>query len=364
MKYINKEISKHILMIGVYAGPSAKGGMASVILEYKKYFENLQYIYSWIDSKKIIKLFVFIRALMIFFFQMLFNKNIKIVHIHSSIGASFKRKSVFVKLSHVFGKKIILHIHGGGFPQYYNTSTASKQNYINTILKIPDRLAVISEYPWKTWFQEIGIHDDKIIVLNNPIETPQKSLRARSDATLLRCLFLGKLVKEKGIYDLLNTISQHKSELSQIMKLKICGFYHEDLLCNTIHELSLNDFVSFEGYTRGMEKVELLNWANILFLPSYFEAQSVSILEGMSYGLAVLASNVGGIPSIVKDGVNGLLFEPGNQIAIWESIKKLIDHPMLITELGHNGSRMVSEYYPNKAMTKLKNTYKELLYEK
>lgn len=365
MEYINKDISEKVLMVGVYAGPSAKGGMASVVHAYQKYFYKLNYIYSWKDSNKIIKLLVFVRAIILFLFQMLFNKDIKIVHIHATVGSSFKRKSVFVKLAHKLKKKIILHIHGGGFPDFYDLSTDSKQKSIINILNAANKIAVVSEYPWIKWFQEIGVIEDKLVVLNNTIEYPKFQFTKDSSSDIpLRFLYMGKLTEEKGVYDLLEVVSEHKEELENILIFKVGGFYQEDRFCSAIVDLELNNLVSFEGYVKGEKKIELLNWANVLLQPSYFEAISISILEGMSYGLAILATNVGGIPSIVKDGVNGLLFEPGNKIAIWESIKKLKSSPRLISELGNHGSNMVSEYYPNFTMNKLNSTYKDLLYEK
>ena len=363
MVYIDKDISEKVLMVGVFAGQSAKGGMASVVIEYKKYFHSLNYIYSWIDSNKLIKLLVFIRALVLFFIQMLLNRKIKIVHIHTTVGSSFKRKTLFVKLSCIFRKKIILHIHGGAFPDFYNSSSATKQKSIISVLNRANKIAVVSEYPWKKWFQEIGVPNYKIVVLNTTIEYPTL-LPECSDSTPLRFLFMGKLVSEKGIYDLLEVISEHRDELQQIMTFKVGGFYHEEKFCGSIIDLELSNLVSFEGYVKGEKKIELLNWANVLLLPSYFEALPVSILEGMSYRLAILATDVGGIPSIVKHGVNGFLFEPGNKTEIWKSIKKLIESKNLISEFGHNSARMVSEFYPDNTMTKLNKVYKQILYEK
>ena len=115
-------------------------------------------------------------------------------------------------------KKIILHIHGGGFPDFYDLSTDSKQKSIINILNAANKIAVVSEYPWRKWFLEIGVIEDKLVVLNNTIEYPKFQLTNNSSRDIpLRFLYMGKLTEEKGVYDLLEVVSEHKEELENII---------------------------------------------------------------------------------------------------------------------------------------------------
>lgn len=75
--------------------------------------------------------------------------------------------------------------------------------------------------------------------------------------------------------------------------------------------VNMNHF-KFLGWIEGEEKKEWLERAKVFFLPSYSEAMPMSILEAMGYGLPVVASNVGGIPSIVRNNINGFTFIPGD----------------------------------------------------
>lgn len=360
MVLLGKDITSRVLIVGVDASEEAKGGMASVIQSYKKYFETLNYVCSWKDKSMPIKLIVFIEAIIIFLWKLTTNRKIKIVHIHATVDSSFKRKSLFIKIAKLYNKKIILHMHGGAFPDYFESQADSKKKAIVKILNSTNRIAVIIDKPWLEWFNTIGVPEEKTVVLKNTIEIPYKKNGPRYSSKL-RMIYMGKLIKEKGIYDLLEVLKEHKDEVAEKAEVRIAGFFEEEKLIKTIKDYGINNIVSFEGFLSGNDKIDLLNWGEVLLQPSHFEAQSISILEGMSYGLAILASNVGGIPSIVKNNVNGLLFSPGNKDEIWSAIRESLDNPSRIRGYGDKGAQMVKEYFPEATMFKLRREYINLL---
>ena len=108
-KLIPNDLSKKILMVGIKR--DAPGGMAAVVKIYDTYFENMQYITTWTLSSQWVKAYYALISIIKFFFILLFNPQIKIVHIQGAANASFERKAIFIKLSSLFKKKIIYHMH-------------------------------------------------------------------------------------------------------------------------------------------------------------------------------------------------------------------------------------------------------------
>ena len=84
---------------------------------------------------------------------------------------------------------------------------------------------------------------------------------------------------------------------------------------------------------------------DVAVLPSYREAQGLVILEAMALARPVVASNVGGIPEMIEDGVTGLLVPPRDPAALADAIVRLLtDHPLADT-LARNGHRLVRERF-------------------
>ncbi|CAG37939.1 glycosyltransferase family 4 protein [Desulfotalea psychrophila] len=357
---INKKLSNKVLMIGVNYKKNAKGGMASVIQNYDKIFEHLQYITTWADSNLLYKILIFIKAYVCLFFILVFRKKIKILHFHSASNSSFKRISLLIKLGNLFNKKIIIHIHGGGFIEFYNSSR-NKCNILRA-LNSCHRLIVLSNN-WQNWFVSLGIDETKIYVLNNIINYPVLDNKTHIYAPKIRLLFLGNIIKQKGIFDLVQTIIENKSKYKDIVSLKIGGDKEIYKLNNIIKNNHIQNIIQYKGWVTGTKKINLLNWCNIFILPSYMEAMPISILEAMSYNCCIIATKVGGIPDIVIPHKNGLLIAPQSKNKIEMAIDFFINNPELIDKYGQTSKEIIKNYYPDIVINKLKNIYYDLLKE-
>jgi glycosyltransferase involved in cell wall biosynthesis len=104
-----------------------------------------------------------------------------------------------------------------------------------------------------------------------------------------------------------------------------------------VASLGISDRVVFTGRREDMPAVTAA--LDVAVLPSYREAQGLSVLEAMALSRPVVASNVGGIPEMIDDGVSGLLVPPGDCDALAGAIVRLLsDHPYadMIAKRGHN----------------------------
>ena len=99
------------------------------------------------------------------------------------------------------------------------------------------------------------------------------------------------------------------------------------------------------GWVSGEEKEKYLKECDIFVLPSYFEGQSVAILEAMAYSCAIAASNVGGIPQMIVNGETGVLFQPMSEEALEEGLLKLLSDKAYCQKLGENARNKVEKEF-------------------
>ncbi len=355
MNKVETDLISQVLMIGV--DQNTPGGMAAVVKTYGIYYKRMKYISTWRVGNYFVKSMVALRAIIITFIYLLCDKKIKIIHIHVAANASFYRKSIFIKLGKFFKKKVILHVHAADFVDFFDAS--KDQNRIINTISICDKLVVLSK-SWKEYFESIGISKSKIEILNNIIPPPIK-LDIEPDNDHFKLLFLGEIGKRKGVYDILEVLKKDKNYYSDKLILKIGGNLEEEKLVQTIKQFELGDFVKFEGWVRGTKKVECLNWADVVMLPSYNEGLPIAILESMSYGLPVISTNVGGIPEILFNHRNGILIKPGHQDELESSIRFFIENREKVNEYGVIARETIKEFLAETVIKKLNQLYISLI---
>lgn len=349
------EISQQVIMVGVKR--DTPGGMAAVINSYYQYIDKLQYITSWKLASMPVKAWYALSSIVQFTLALLFNRNIKIVHIQGAANASFSRKAVFVNIARFFGKKVIMHQHACDFVEYYDNH--KDKAWITRTINNCDRLIVLSQW-WKEYFTSIGVAAEKIVILNNIVTPPQQPVNRNTDGKI-RLLFLGEIGKRKGIYDLLTAIANEREFFAQHIELRIGGNLEEEKLQAFIRDHNLSDFVTFMGWVSGDKKRECLEWAHIYILPSYNEGLPIGILEAMSYRMPIISTPVGGIPEVVKQHYNGILVQPGNHRDISNALHYFIANPQHIAQYGEVSYTMAQPYFPESVMGSLCKVYSDLL---
>jgi glycosyltransferase involved in cell wall biosynthesis len=157
-------------------------------------------------------------------------------------------------------------------------------------------------------------------------------------------LYLGALQKIKGVDLLLQAlpgIFQATGEKSVV----IAGSGPElSTLRRMASELNVASVVDFPGYVTGSEKSKLLRDAGALIVPSRYEAFSIVILEALASGIPVLASNVGGVPGLIRNDDNGLLFTKGNLDELTSTMIALIRDASIRERIGLAGRKSVGAY--------------------
>jgi len=296
-----------VLMVG--PGRNVMGGISTVVNSYFDLKLNerveLRYIASMEDGNKIKKLGVAVKAYLEFRKCL---KDFDIVHVHMAAQASFTRKSLFIRLAKKAGKKIIIHQHAADFDDFFfKQSDELKRQQIKEVFAMADRVIVLSE-EWADFFGKYVCDEKKISIVHNGVVIPNYE---KADYTDQNVLFLGRLGERKGAYDLLKVIPD---VLKRIPNARFFfGGDGEVERCKELAEKTgIADNVSFLGWIRDTEKEEYLKKCSTFVLPSYHEGMPMSVLESMSYGLATISTNAGGIPQIISQGIDGYRVEAGD----------------------------------------------------
>lgn len=345
-------ISKHILTLGCQ-WKKPKGGIAVVLNSYSRIYQKFNIIVNSNGKNAVANLVQLLFSLIATTLKLLLCKRIKIVHIHTASNNSFRRSAMFISLAKFFKRKVVIHIHGGGFKEYYEKNTS----FVHKNLLKCDTIIALTEY-WKEFFEGLGF--ENVIVVPNIVDSPIIQEKKYHDDKV-HILYLGLITKAKGIYDLLEAFSKHNDELKGKVLLHIGGNGETGKMQEIIAQKALSSIVKFEGWVGGKKKIELLNNADIFILPSYTEGLPISILEAMSYKLPVISTPIGGIPEVIEDGKNGILFTPGDKEALYQAIEKLYTDKEQRKSMGELSYSKVQSYFPDNVSEKLENIYKELL---
>jgi glycosyltransferase involved in cell wall biosynthesis len=345
---------KNVLFVGPHY--SLRGGMAAVLKTYSQTIEPFNFLPTYFYTNPVAGIFYFLGAFIKLFWILVSNRQIRIIHIHTASRGSFFRKSLLVLLCKLFGRKTVLHIHGGEFRLFYNNAGFLK-GYIRYILNGVDEVICLSD-EWKVYFDSLT-NKKKSIVLNNPVIIPARPV-AKQAASPVSVLFLNHINKAKGIFDVLSFFKENKEWLKDTCKLVVAGAGESEQLEQFIVANNLKDIVDYKGWVEGKNKEDLIQGCDVFILTSYNEGLPVSILEAMAYKKAIISTNVGGIPRIVLPGKNGWLTAPGDTAALATIFKEIKNNIAVLDAYGKRSFEIVQDYSPAKVNETLGRIYEGL----
>jgi glycosyltransferase involved in cell wall biosynthesis len=349
---------KNIVMLGTSF--DAWGGIASVVNAYREdgLFERraIIYIATHCNGTTPQKFRLFMYS-WFSYLAMLLQGNVILAHVHTAADASFWRKTLFIFPGFLLRVPTVLHIHAGGFPDFYeHRCSVLARSIVRYVCDRADCVIVVSA-ALKHWTESIS-KNQQIVTIYNPVHVP-----VLVDATLrtqAQVLFLGRLEKGKGIYDLLHAIRQIVGRHPNI-KLILGGDGDLERTRAAIHQLGIAAYVELPGWVSGPAKALLLAQAAVYVLPSYAEGLPMSLLEAMSAGLAVIATPVGGIPEAITDGVEGCLVPPGDVDKLSATLDTLLSDKGLRHRMGAAGRTKAEIVFSSKHIIPLiEELYRQL----
>jgi glycosyltransferase involved in cell wall biosynthesis len=199
--------------------------------------------------------------------------------------------------------------------------------------------------------QTYGFPERKVFVIPNGVDT-DRFRPARPSASLLESLGLAPQTPVVGIVAALRPEKNHALFLqaARLVRERVPGTVFlivgdgpcRPALERLARQLGITGAVRFLGTRDDIDRI--LGLMNVFALTSDNEANPVSILEAMSSGLAVVATDVGSVAESVADGRTGFLSEPGDADQVAGAIARLLTQPELAKAMGRTGRRHVEQF--------------------
>jgi glycosyltransferase involved in cell wall biosynthesis len=176
-------------------------------------------------------------------------------------------------------------------------------------------------------------------------------------------LFVGGIAPRKGILDLLKAMKIIIKKNNQV-KLNIVGGIvskeYFEIIHRYVKDNGLQEHVNYTGYLNDQDLREKYSECEIFVFPSHEESQGIVLLEAMACGKAIVASNIGGIPYVIKNEKTGLLFECGNIEELADKIITLLTNKELNEYIKINCVKDAIKYKWPKIAEQTIKVYKEL----
>jgi glycosyltransferase involved in cell wall biosynthesis len=294
--------------------------------------------------------------------------NIDIVHVNNSIFGGFE----WVLASKITGRKCIAHqrgydkeippscrFHSSRYDYIFGTSEAIRENLLN-----------------------LGIDLSHYSTLYDRIQTDEFRARVTRTAQEMRKEF--KTAIEQPLIGIVGNLQWWKGHMTVVGAVKILKPKYKYIKCLVVGDISkrggkdiecmkelkrkvddydLNENIIFTGYRSDVPNI--VNALDIFIHASIRpEPYGLVVLEAMSLGKAVIASNEGGPKEMIVDGESGFLIEPNNPQILAEKVDVLLSDSILRTKLGENAFDRVRKKFSKLDIQHVENVYRTLLKRK
>lgn len=240
---------------------------------------------------------------------------------------------------------------GGEFDKFYRKNVFTKI-CIRITIRFPNALLIGSSY-WSNYFQEL-FPKTKVYSVPNPIIAKvyhRKDLTGSPDKFVVTSLF--RLVKEKGVYELMTVIEAICAVHSHVEFVIIGGGPMLEEIRTKLSTKIQTGQVRVLGFVDDETKISEICKSDAYLMLTYFDLMPISIMEAMAAGKPVLSTRVGGIPDLVEDGKNGFLFEIGETEEVITKLSTLIRKPDIGRKMGELGSEKVDRQFDISIITSL-----------
>lgn len=345
------QMKKNPRVLVLATSRKTRGGITAVLKEHESGEQWRRFHCHWVqthrDGNNIRKLAYLTLAWIDFLVRIWFYD---IVHVHFSLRQTVRRKTPFIKLAKLLGKKVIVHLHCGS-----QIHDIWDDNY-EYVFSAADISLFLSQTLQSMVEGHTGKGRDYRVCYNPCPMIEKKPIIAKKK----QILFSGTLYTSKGYLDLIRAFAKISSK-HRDWTIVLAGNGDVEKGRATASELGIIDQTVFLGWVSGDTKDRTFREATIFCLPSYAEGFPMAVLDAWAYGLPVITTPVGGIPDVARDGENMLLFTPGDIETLAIQLDRMISDNTLRTKIAKSSIDFAeNKFNLNTICKQIENIYNEL----
>lgn len=294
-----------------------------------------------------------LKALTQYLWQLMVGYRSVYINIAQSLPG-FCRDSLLIWLGKAFGARIVVHLRGGNYDNFYYGQRRFVRFLIKFTLRQVDRILVLGE-GLRVMYAFDPILSSRIHVVHNglSIEANGKSKTIENlGAKPIRVLYLSNLIETKGYFHVLEAVRILRDDYNIKVACTFAGKFitsRDDMtiksvegakgkFCEYLNHHDLHNQVNYIGVVSGEAKWELLSDSHFFILPTQYvnEGQPVSIIEAMAYGCVVITTNYRAIPDLVIEGKTGIFVRYGEPKQIALAIADLRANPLRYRQMSES----------------------------
>jgi len=275
------------------------------------------------------------------------------VHLTSSASFALVKDLFLISWLSRRNIQVVVHWHFGRIPEL-----ARKSNWewrlLSRVGKRASQMITIDKTSYQT-LDRAGFQN--ILNIPNPIGLEEESRAKGSEGNTTsaqekgRVLFVGHVIRNKGVYELLEACSSNK----QVKELYFVGPYEEDVRSELmeIARTRDGDWIHFLGACSKSQVLDQMAKAHILVLPSYTEGFPIVLIEAMVMGCGIVATKVGAIPEMLDCGAEaprGICISPGDSQELSEAISLMCTNAKKYEQLVHQAKEYALDSLSYKAL--------------
>lgn len=254
----------------------------------------------------------------------------KVIINPSLIPVPILRDGLYLLIAKFLKIKVVTFVRG--WRENFFNSNSFYKSYFLQVFKHSENFIVLANI-FKDELQEY-FPNKKIDVMYTTYDDRKIIHRNHSIGKVVKLIYISRISKEKGFFELLHAIKELTSKNSGNIELNVYGHYVDKNMEKEVSVFleqnpNLQQVVNFHGFVDGNEKYIALANSDLFVLPSYKEGCPNSVIEANAAGCFVIATNVGAIPEIVEDGFNSLLINHKNTDELVKAIEDFSNNKTL-----------------------------------